>query len=322
MIIFIMDETTILKKESPDLHDKNRFWKVTGKILLSLAIALVGTSVVQLIAILLLVVSKAVPSEDIAYLMTMNIPWVTFILVTLQGICFIGAAAMMYAWFERKRGWPTGLKQPRITMDTLVGLGWGAALISAAFLIMWIAGGIEIRAVVWNDPKVWSAIGWSLAMFTAVAVSEEIFSRGYIQGLISYHYGSIAAVIVSSVVFALLHSFNPAVWSSGLPILNLILAGVLLGVCRLASGGLWLPIGVHLTWNFFQGNVFGFKVSGTEVESVISITPSPSSILSGGDFGAEGSVVVSILLIIATYLTYWWFNLKRPPAANVIGNRS
>jgi membrane protease YdiL (CAAX protease family) len=150
-----------------------------------------------------------------------------------------------------------------------------------------------------------------LLSFTAVAINEELFSRGYVQGLIKYHFNTKAAVIVSSLLFALLHSFNPGVFNNPLPLLNLLLAGVLLGVSREVSGGLWMPIGIHLTWNFFQGNVYGFAVSGLEVESVIRLEQTGNAIISGGSFGAEGSLLTSLILIVGTYGVYKYYHAKK-----------
>ncbi|WP_424769415.1 lysostaphin resistance A-like protein [Paenibacillus sp. sgz302251] len=220
---------------------------------------------------------------------------------------FTIAAFMMYAFFERKRGWPLGLKQPRGAIWTVRGLLTGIILMSVSYLLIWSFGGID-----------WTWVGFSvdvnrslldgLILFTCVAVYEEIFSRGYVQGLFKYHYGSKAAIIISSLLFALMHGFNPGTFDSPFPIINLMLAGILLAVAREVSGGLWMPIGIHLTWNYFQGNIYGFKVSGTDlVPSVMETELTGPVPLSGGTFGLEGSFIttlVTILGISAVYLIY------------------
>jgi membrane protease YdiL (CAAX protease family) len=143
-------------------------------------------------------------------------------------------------------------------------------------------------------------------VFFSVAVGEEVLSRGYLFGLLNYHFSRTTAIIVSSLLFALLHSLNPGVWSNPIPMIELILAGILLAVLRVISGGLWLPIGFHLTWNLFQGNVYGFKVSGLNVSSFIQNVPEGSVWVSGGQFGAEGSVIGFIVTLCAIGIFYYY----------------
>ena len=72
-------------------------------------------------------------------------------------------------------------------------------------------------------------------------------------------------------------------------------AGVLLGAAYKWSGTLWLPIGIHWAWNFTQGNIFGFAVSGNGAgESLIQATVEGPAWLTGGAFGAEASVITVI----------------------------
>ncbi|MNZ88491.1 CAAX amino terminal protease self- immunity [compost metagenome] len=124
-------------------------------------------------------------------------------------------------------------------------------------------------------------------------------ARGYVQGLIKFHYGQNAAIVVSSLLFAIMHGMNPGTFDSPFPIINLTLAGVLLAVSREVSGGLWMPIGIHLTWNYFQGYIFGFQVSGTETApALLETTITGSQALSGGSFGVEGSFITTLILIL------------------------
>ena len=84
---------------------------------------------------------------------------------------------------------------------------------------------------------------------------------------------------------------------SMVPLFNLFLAGLLLGVYCIHKNNLWFPIGAHFTWNYFQGPVLGFEVSGNEVESLFIQRLSGSDIITGGDFGFEGSIILTVLMI-------------------------
>lgn len=112
----------------------------------------------------------------------------------------------------------------------------------------------------------------------------------------------ITATIVSSLLFSLLHGADDGIFETPLPFINLLAVGVLLALMRQVTGGLWMPIGVHLSWNYFQGTVYGFSVSGAGMESVLHLQQQARPVLSGGVFGAEGSIVVTVLIICAILL--------------------
>ncbi len=104
------------------------------------------------------------------------------------------------------------------------------------------------------------------------------------------------ALSISSVIFMSIHLLNPNI--SFLSVINLFLAGVVLGIYYIHKPNLWLPIGMHLTWNFFQGPIFGFEVSGIETKSIINQSIKGNEIITGGAFGYEGSILATISIII------------------------
>ena len=97
------------------------------------------------------------------------------------------------------------------------------------------------------------------------------------------------AVVLSSVVFGLAHIFNPnAGWISTL---GIIAAGFFLAFGYLRTRQLWLPIGLHIGWNFFLGPVFGFPVSGLEPFHLLGLNVSGPDLITGGAFGPEAGLV-------------------------------
>lgn len=132
-------------------------------------------------------------------------------------------------------------------------------------------------------------------MFTVVAVGEEILFRGVLFRWIDEQFGFAAALVVSAFVFGLVHISNPggSWWSS---IAIAIEAGLLLGAAYKYSGTLWLPIGIHWAWNFSQGNIFGFEVSGGDAGASLFIPSIQGpAIVTGGEFGAEASIIAVVL---------------------------
>jgi|GEM_PF-643644 len=294
------------------------FWKTAGKIALVSAIALLCTTIATLV---LLAVAAAAGWVTLDTLQDMqDLPFdhpLSFTAAILQTLSFIGAVLLMRACFKRDGTWSLGWKQPGAPRLLAAGMLIGAALITIVFLLLRLAGGVEVKAAGGGTPGLWPGIGTAFVLFGFVAVSEELFSRGYLQGLVTRQYNEWAGIAVSSLLFALLHGANDAVWDTPLPMINLLLAGVLFAVCRSKSGGLWIPIGLHLTWNFLQGSIYGFEVSGAQLKSLLDSSPEGPAYLSGGAFGAEGSIVTSAVLLAAIFAAYRWLG----PASRAMTGR-
>jgi len=227
-----------------------------------------------------------------------------------QMIGFIAGVWIAFGIFERKKGWSMGFRDRRIARHIAEGIIAGTLLITLSCAIIWGLGGVKLSVVPFNATIAQEMI-WGFLLFIAVAVNEEMFARGYLQGLIRARFGTVAGVTVSTIFFAFLHSFNPGMWTTPLPIMNLLFAGLLFGVSRELSGSLWMPIGMHLSWNFLQGHVYGFDVSGTKVTSLLSIEQTGHAVLSGGSFGAEGSLITTIVLLLGVGMIIM-YHIKYP----------
>jgi membrane protease YdiL (CAAX protease family) len=101
-----------------------------------------------------------------------------------------------------------------------------------------------------------------------------------------------------------MHSSNSGIGM--LPYINLILAGILFAYMYLKSGNLWMCIGYHITWNYFQGYVYGFKVSGMKTYGILSTSYHSGNILNGGAFGPEGGLFVTAVML-AGLLFVWYY---------------
>lgn len=138
---------------------------------------------------------------------------------------------------------------------------------------------------------------YGILLFSVVSVGEEILCRGYILNNLMSSINKYWALLITSVIFALLHGFNSNL--SWIGIVNLLLAGVLLGSTYIYTKNLWFPISLHLFWNFIQGCVFDYNVSGVDVKSYFSFEMPIKNSFNGGDFGFEGSILCTILTIVA-----------------------
>ena len=145
----------------------------------------------------------------------------------------------------------------------------------------------------------------SLVLFTIVAFNEEILMRGYILNNLMGSTNKYLALLISAVIFSVLHGMNANV--SLLALVNLMLAGIILGSTYIFTRNLWFPISLHLFWNFFQGPVLGYSVSGMKISSIFKVTLTGSDTVNGGQFGFEGSLVCTVLLIIAIALIMGYY---------------
>jgi len=140
------------------------------------------------------------------------------------------------------------------------------------------------------------------AMAIASGVSEEIVFRGGFYRILEDAFGSGVALALSAAVFGAMHLINPhANLFSALAIA--IEAGILLGAAYAATRSLWLPIGIHIGWNFTEGGVFGAAVSGGKPgQGIFDVPLNGPDLITGGAFGPEASVVtMAVCLLIGTY---------------------
>lgn len=278
-----------------------------GKLLLLFAIMLA----MMFVAILVYVVAAVLSGRDIESVL--SFPRMNLTLAVVQDAFIVAGVWIMYVAFERRAGWPLGLRQAGAVRRLATGMACGAALLSLVVLLIWLLGGLTLRSAPFD-----AAIGWSLLrgalFFAVVAFSEELLVRGYVQGLTRRSFGAPVAVVVSSLLFAAMHFGNANVFESVWPTVNLALAGILFAVAREASGGLWLPIGLHWTWNYFQGYVYGFEVSGTGTDALLRVQRTGGEALTGGAFGAEGSAAATAVLAVGIAAALWTLRRRKRPS--------
>ena len=114
---------------------------------------------------------------------------------------------------------------------------------------------------------------------------------------------TLVAMVVLSLIFSIMHILNPNFSAGGA--LNIFLAGIQLSVAYIKTRSLWLPTGLHMAWNWTQGPLWGMNVSGIDIPNSFMVSiPTGPELLTGGEFGAEGSLISSLLIILATW--YMW----------------
>jgi membrane protease YdiL (CAAX protease family) len=194
-------------------------------------------------------------------------------------------------------GWPAkygrGLLIGLLLFGTTIGL---VALLGSVSLVSW-------------DPAVTRLLagGGSLVLLLGWIVqggAEELLLRGFLLPIFGARFGVISGILISSSVFTLLHLLNPNL--TALALLNLFLFGVFAALFALYEGGLWGIFAIHTIWNWAQGNLFGFPVSGGEASSAtfLRLSLSGPDWITGGEFGPEGGLAVTIVLVIGGILLF------------------
>ena len=176
--------------------------------------------------------------------------------------------------------------------DLLIGSVIGIASLALATGIATAGGGLSFATFGRGElGQVFRALVFSAVLFIVAALAEEAFARGYPLQTMSRAGLTGLGVVITSFAFAGLHFTNPN-FSTGLPFLNLVIAGVWFAVAWIRTRSLWFPLGIHWAWNWALGSFFGLPVSGKALvqHSVFHGTDLGPAWLTGGDFGIEGGV--------------------------------
>jgi membrane protease YdiL (CAAX protease family) len=174
-----------------------------------------------------------------------------------------------------------------------VGVILGSMLFTATISIIAAAGSYRVSGV-----NGWEVLIPVLGMSLMAAYAEEILTRGVLFRITEEGLGTWFALVISSALFGLAHAANPGATAISSVAIALE-AGLLLGAAFMLTRRLWLAIGLHFSWNFTQGGIFGVAVSGVEVPGLLRGRLTGPTALTGGAFGAEASVVAVILCLAA-----------------------
>lgn len=236
------------------------------------------------------------------------------VLTGLSGLVVTVAALLPCGRFlDRRRLRDFGLRLDRDWwVDCAFGLALGAGLQATVFGVGWLAGWFRVTAAFVSDGSF--AVGFAsvVVLFLSVGIYEELVARGWLLTNIAEGFrfaGESAAVAVavalSAGVFGLAHAINPG--ATALSTAIIALAGVFLALGYVLTGELAIPIGVHVTWNLFQGAVFGFGVSGLSLPAtVLETEPTGPRLLTGGSFGPEAGLLGLAALVVGCGAIAGW----------------
>lgn len=232
-----------------------------------------------------------------------------------MGLQLIFSFALIYvilwAWlkfFEKRPFHTLGFEAGDALAKYGRGFLFGLLMFGGSVLILALTGSVAFES---GDPSKQgvAALGGVvlvLAGWLVQGAAEEVLIRGWALPVIGARYKPWVGLLVSSLIFALLHGLNPGL--SAIALVNLALFGVFAGLYAIREGSLWGICAIHSVWNWVQGNFFGFEVSGTEAGggTLLNLMETGADLLTGGPFGPEGGLAVTIVLAISIGLVLFW----------------
>ena len=258
-----------------------------------------------------------------------------WMMVVLEFVVSLITVWIFRTLIDRRSIASLGLKPDGYGQESVIGFFVGPALLGLLALLLMLTGHLY-----WVDitPDA-SSLFISFGMVVLIAFSEELVFRGYVlsnllesfagqttglpaegpsseglgrkgkfQGNPSAQTGKWVALLLSALGFAIFHFSGPGI--NALAFANLFLAGILLGINYIYTRNLWFSIFLHISWNFFQGPLLGSHVSGLSMPTLLQTEMKGDWLITGGEFGLEGSVLNTALTFITILVLALAFERK------------
>ena len=192
--------------------------------------------------------------------------------------------------------------RPFSLFQLMTGLVLGALVFSIIFLTSLKFDLLEINQFSWTSGNLLTTV----LMFSAGAIGEELIFRSFfINGLKQFTKSIFLILTISAFFFSMVHWFNDG--STLLSSLSSFLGGLMYGYAFIKTEKLWLPVGLHFSWNFFQSFVYGFPVSGYIKDGLFQtiMNNEGNELWTGGAYGPEGGlfgILARIVVIVLSWL--------------------
>lgn len=188
----------------------------------------------------------------------------------------------------------------------------GLLMMSGVFLIQYALGYLTLSSLGLPAAEVAARLAVSALWFLAAAAGEELLFRGYFFQTLMQAITFLPAAVAMALLFGVSHLANPHV--TAFAAVNVALAGLWLSFAYLKTRSLWLPIGLHVSWNFSQTTLFAFPTSGADFSArkLFETTVAGPEWITGGAFGPEGGVLATLALIVCTWYIVKSAKVRKP----------
>ncbi|WP_316758797.1 type II CAAX endopeptidase family protein [Pedobacter aquatilis] len=221
----------------------------------------------------------------------------------------IGALFMIFQTYPTRNFEHVFVVKNNLLPGFLKGTGIGLALILACTGLMFINGNVDFF---YTKFEVSSILSY-LMFFIFVGISEEFVFRTFPLVVFAERYKIWVSIFLNGLLFGLIHISNPNF--SVFAMINITLCGIVFALITLQKRNIWWSVGMHFGWNFCQGTLLGFKVSGIDAPGLVVSRPVGNATFSGGNFGIEGSVICTFILVL--YLVWLIRKQKVEPVEEV-----
>jgi len=198
---------------------------------------------------------------------------------------------------------------PFSKFQLLIGLLIGVVIFSLVFVTFLYFNLLTVSQFSWTNGNLIKTI---LMLGTAAIVEEIIFRSFFINGLKLYFKSKTLIILITALFFSVVHMFNDS--STLLSTTSAFIGGIMYAFAFIKTEKIWLPIGLHFSWNFFQGFVYGFPVSGFVIEGLLKVNVSGQEFWTGGEYGPEGGLIGIFARFIVIFTI--WLILKLIKAGN------
>ncbi|MBU0495396.1 MAG: CPBP family intramembrane metalloprotease [Chloroflexi bacterium] len=256
-----------------------------------------------------IVVSVLGNSGEINHLMAGEITTGAKLAYELASLASIVPLTWLFRYFLDGQSFVSlGFRRRGCLADTVLGVALGFVLMAIIFGVEIAAGWLRVDGLVALPTAVVTVLAY-LVIYLIVGFIEELSFRGYIFGNLRDGFGPIVAVILASLIFGVAHAGNPNFGPVAL--FNIALVGMFFCYAYVATNNLWLPIAYHFSWNYCQGTIFSFPVSGISGEGlfITSLTGAPDWI-TGGNFGPEAGLLGTIAILASFGVVWAWTRMR------------
>jgi hypothetical protein len=222
----------------------------------------------------------------------------------ITAITILTATWAMTRFIDHRPLKTIGLSLSHFFRDMLTGLAVGVAWLALSFAIAWIFG--------WASPVTPVGFSWTVLILSSISmlfnvIAQEFLLCGFIFQTIRTKSNTIIAVVISAILFASYHA--GAFKGDWPPILNVFGAGILFCFAYIITNNLWFPIFIHFTWDVLLGPVIGLTESGKNLGGGWKmIELKGPSLFTGGSFGLEGGLIVTLTVSLIIILIYYFRN--------------
>ncbi|WP_316803221.1 CPBP family intramembrane glutamic endopeptidase [Pedobacter nototheniae] len=227
-------------------------------------------------------------------------------------IMTLGALMMIFKMFPTRSFSGVFISSHNVLSSFLKGTLIGFVLITCCTAVIYASGNV----VFFKSEIALTSILAYLVFFILVGISEEFVFRTFPLVVFSERYLIPVAIVINGLLFGLIHFSNPNF--SVVPMINIALSGILFSIVTLQKRNIWWAVGIHFGWNFCQGTLLGFKVSGLDAPGLMVAKPVGNPLFSGGLFGAEGSLLCTIILVV--YIVWLLIKGKIEPVEEIFRN--